>query len=553
MSNNVQNSGNQSVESDTDREDSSFSINRSVRHSSNQSQADKIVNLMLEREVDLFCDQFQQPCMIRADNPLLAVRLQSQSVRSQLSSSFWNEYGKAAGTESITRAITTLEGLARESKELRDVYNRVAQVGNTVYYDLGDNKHVVVISNDGWEMHTEVPVVFRRLNHQKPQVLPDKDGSINTILEFLNLTDDIQETLLTTYLPVSLLANIPRPIILLHGPQGSGKSTALELLRSLLDPSQTPLLTLPNDKNEIVQQADHHFCYYLDNISHFNHDTSDLLCRLVTGGAFSKRVLYTVDDDFLYKFKKAIALNGVTQFANHPDLLDRTIILQLNRIDESTREHEESLWTRFNEAKPKMLGGLFNALSATLSIAPELELSRLPRMADYYRYACGVARYLGITQEKFDEANNRNIEQQNQEALEVSPIAQTIIYFMYNKMDWSGSSSKLYDHLQEIAVYLNVSKNFPKSSIWLWRNIQTAQTSLNAVGITASHGRNDSYRTIALVKDRNHKNAVNTDYADIGDMKPFEKSQLPFVRVNPDTHVAEVMKEEVVTKDPLSD
>jgi Holliday junction resolvasome RuvABC ATP-dependent DNA helicase subunit len=103
------------------------------------------------------------------------------------------------------------------------------------------------------------------------------------------------------------------PILMLHGEQGSAKSTLQELIKMLVDPSIIRTLSFPRDINELIQQLSHNHVAYLDNISNIKEWYSDQLCRAVTGSGFSKRQLWTDDDDIIYSFKRCIGFNSINK------------------------------------------------------------------------------------------------------------------------------------------------------------------------------------------------------------------------------------------------
>ena len=112
------------------------------------------------------------------------------------------------------------------------------------------------------------------------------------------------------YYFVILSPEIPKPILMLYGEQGSAKTTNQELKKMLVDPSSIRTLTFPRDINELVQKLSHNYIAYFDNMSNIPEWISDQLCRAVTGSGFSKRELYTDDDDIIYNFKRCIGLNS---------------------------------------------------------------------------------------------------------------------------------------------------------------------------------------------------------------------------------------------------
>ena len=95
----------------------------------------------------------------------------------------------------------------------------------------------------------------------------------------------------------------------------------------------------------------HNYIAYYDNVSVIQDWISDLLCRAVTGSSFSKRALWTNDDDFYYNFKRIIGINGIDLAATKADLLDRSIIIQTERIDKKDRVKIEKIWEKFNRIK----------------------------------------------------------------------------------------------------------------------------------------------------------------------------------------------------------
>lgn len=472
----------------------------------NQSYADRLVDLLLSDGHELYLDQRNKPFIVRKDSPNIARTIRSREMNGYLSKLYWETFHKSVQSNVIDASIATLEGLALATANRVDVYNRVARSGENIYYDIGDDKHVVVINKKGWKVETNAPIFFRRYKHQLAQTLPVKGGSLESITEYLNVASDDYKILLTTYLPVALIADIPRQLLLIHGPQGAGKSTALSLIRSLIDPSTIPLLSPSNKVDEIVRDADHNYCFYLDNISGIDGRMSDALCRLVTGMAFTKRELFTDDEDVIYSLKRAVALNGVAQCATKPDLLDRSLIIQLERISEDRRKLDTDIQSSFEKNKAKLMGALFDAVSGTLSKFEKVQSGeyRLPRMADYYLYALAAAEYFGYGADAFVSAYSNNINEQNQESLNSSLVGMLILEFMSTQgNEWSGSGSTLYSSLIELADDQRSTPGFPKDHMWLWRKIQDIRTTLEAMGVVAL--RNTSVRPRGIILRKTDK------------------------------------------------
>ena len=181
---------------------------------------------------------------------------------------------------------------------------RVAKTNDyTFYYDLTNNDGTVIkITSENWIIEKTPPILFRRFNNQLCQLNPSltiEDKIFDKFTDLLNVKDDDNKLLLKCYIVSLFIPDIAKPILMLHGEQGSGKSTLQELIKMLVDPSIVKTLTFPRDINELIQQLSHNYIAYYDNISVIKEQNSDALCRAVTGTGFSKRQLYIVHQRFV--------------------------------------------------------------------------------------------------------------------------------------------------------------------------------------------------------------------------------------------------------------
>jgi hypothetical protein len=240
----------------------------------------------------------------------------------------------------------------------------------------------------------------------------------------------------------------------------------------------------------------------LDNLSALPDSASDTLCRLVTGEADSKRKLYTDDEDVIIELRRAVIINAINVPSDRGDVLDRSLVVELERIPDAKRMTEEELWERFEAERAELLGALFDVLAKAIARKPSLQLSRRPRLADWGEYAAAVYEVMGWGAEQFLSDWNEIVKVQNRSTLDGSPVAQAIIKFMEDREEFEGSSTELHKKLESIAEEIGVSivrdKAWPKSARWLWRRIQEVVPLLVGVGIEASRERDEAGTTIAL-------------------------------------------------------
>ena len=244
---------------------------------------------------------------------------------------------------------------------------------------------------------------------------------------------------------------------------------------------------------------------------------SDALCRACTGEGFSKRELYSDDDDVLYSFQNIGSLNGINLVVEKPDLMERCIIFGLEKIEKV--ENLTNFNQRFSRARPLILGAMFDAAVGALQRIDTVPDETIFRMADFARWGCAIADALGHKATDFLDAYKSNIKLQHQEAIDASPIAQAIEIFMKEQgAEWHGTPTELYKLLGEIAEKHpvdRISETWPKAANWMWRRITPIVTNLHARGIRVSRASGEE-RTITLT--RITENAVDAvDGVEVGE------------------------------------
>lgn len=453
------------------------------------------------------------------------MKTQSRRFRRWLAHLAWTELGKVVPSEALRSAMQVIDGKALFDGPMYELSVRLAWRDGTILYDLGDGRGVR-IGPRGWEIEEKPPIIFRRLPHQEPQVAPVRGGRVEELLDFTNLPREAVDDRVTgdrllaiVYPVIALVVGIVHVVLAIHGVQGSAKSTLMRVYKKLIDPSLVGLLSVPDSLREFVQVCSHHWVLYLDNLASLPGWLSDALCRASTGEAFSKRELYTNDNDVIYSYKRAVGLNGINLAASKPDLLDRCLILELERVERF--ESESQFWARFEEARPRILGAMFTALSEAMKIVDSVVVPSRLRLVDYVRWGCAVSEVLGYGKDAFLEAFRGTQERQLQEALDASPVARAIIAFMEKPDSWEGTPSELLKTLNETAERINVdtkARAWPKDTRWVWRRINEVRPNLAQKGIMAERVRGVERKVGISKVGENDVNDVDVDALDIIDI-----------------------------------
>src|SRR5215204_1299339 len=330
-----------------------------------RNQADRLIGYALEDVQELFVDQHGAPHALIADEP---VPLTSRCY-SWLGRLMWEEEGRSVSGEYLKMAAGTLSAHAEFSGESRELYTRAAWHEGILYYELRPGK-VVRVGPGGWTFEGNPPVLFRRYVNLKALPDPQAGGSLNVLDGLVNLKTERDRRLFKAYLVTLPLEHVGRPIFNASGAMGSGKTTIGRVVKRNWDPTAPE--TVRFDPRDFLQKAMHVYVVMLDNQNTIPEWAADTTCRLVTGEADSKRRLYTDDEDGIIELRRAAILNGINVPTERGDVLDRSLVVELERIPDGGRKTEEQIWELFAQEHPGLLGALFDVLSKAIALKPSI-------------------------------------------------------------------------------------------------------------------------------------------------------------------------------------
>jgi hypothetical protein len=425
--------------------------------------------------------------------------LRSRGFRDWLSKHYYESEGTIPNSQALQDALNTLQGIARHNGPEHETHIRLASVGDCIWLDLCDEEwRVVKISAEGWEIVRESPVKFRRTKGMKALPTPVAGGCLASLRQLLNVTV-ADWPLLISWLISAFRPGYPFPVLVLHGEQGSAKSTVSKMLRDLIDPNIAPLRSEQRDERDLMLAATNGWIVALDNLSKLPVWLSDALCRLSTGGGFATRTLYENDEETLFTAMRPIILNGIEELTTRSDLLDRSIIINLPAISPDKRKSEAEVWQEFEAIRPFVLGSLLDGVSHALRNIETVQLDQKPRMADFALWSTAAEQSIGLDEGAFISAFMGNRESANELALEASPIASTLVELVQERGAWKGRSSELLEALnQRAGDETKKQQGWPKRPNTLSGAVKRIAPNLRAAGIECNVGRTKAGSFITL-------------------------------------------------------
>lgn len=442
----------------------------------------------LSQSIQLYLDDKKVPyARIPVKNHHELVPVDSQAFKRYVRKEGRDYFDKIANTDAITQVVKQFESDAHYLGLPAKLRNRVGWDGKDILYDMANVENTVIrVTANGWEIDESCPPVFKREEHQHPQVFPLANGNLESLFQLLHVTDE-QKVLLGVWLVYCLVPDVPKVILYVQAEKGSGKTEMTKALRKLIDPSAVETLKEPNHEDRLVNQLYHHYLPVFDNINYMKAWFIRLCCTTATGESDERRKLFTDDGAVIFQFVRPIIINAINRLAiEFPDFQDRTLLHRKSRIAEEDRIEQAVFWERFEEMRPAVFGAMLDALSKAMAIKPSIQLNKTPRMADFAHWGCAIAEALGYGKDVFLEAYYQNMEMANEETILDHPIAQAIAEFMSTQQVWDGTATELLEALEDIAIDLRINTNekvWAKSPSVLTRRLNEIRSNLLDVGI----------------------------------------------------------------------
>lgn len=363
--------------------------------------------------------------------------------------------GQMLSKADISTVISSIDSLGYFKGKKVNVYLRIAEVNDKVYVDLcNDKRQVLEIDAAGFRVLSESPVLFKRTQDMEELPIPILNKNLDYLKlgNYLNVRTLDDLNMIVSFILASFRPSIPKPILNLTGEAGTGKSMNTRLIRSFIDPAkQKDLLKKEIDSNELPVAANSQYLLAFDNLSGISKEGSDLLCVVSTGGAMTKKKLYTDTDEIIIDMKKTVILNGIDDISKRQDLVSRTVFIETPKLDSSKKKTESAIWKEFNNEFPYILGSLVNAVSVGLKNKGK-DKTAYARMQDYGRYVSECSEALGWEEGYWQKIYPKNQGQGIEQSINSDPFASSLVDMMERlKQDdvfnWTGTSSELLDTL----------------------------------------------------------------------------------------------------------
>jgi len=383
------------------------------------------------------------------------------------------EFGRVGTFVSNVKSALEAEALDAETIP---VFLRTAPYKDEIVINpCWESGQVIHIRSDGYsiiDMPVDAGFVFL---HRDPAIhampVPVAGGDIEKLQQFLNLDNSADFRLVPAVVASLLLPKSPLsgcyPIVVFTGEKGTAKTTAAELMKSIIDPSElSEGIKPPKETRTLFVHARREHIVYVDNVNTLTEDQSADYSRLVQGAGHVERGLYTNMDATVFKTANPVLMTAIDSVTTKTDLVDRSYVFKFAFIPDTKRKEKEVIKSEFAEYAPELLGLFLDGLVSVLKNKAEIRKSDvvmqegLPRNADNAIALISMAKVFNSTHEDMHAALLFNTNEADRKIIEDCVWADRYIKFISSQLNgkWEGTNGNLLDILTNLEIKDRTSK-----------------------------------------------------------------------------------------------
>lgn len=316
----------------------------------------------------------------RVDGRLQLFPVKSNAMRSYITHFLYSRT-KRADSRVVSEVLDIVEAQALYCGPERDVFVRLARVGDCAYLDSGRDAEYVEVSPEGWKLIENPPVDFIRPPGMRALSTPipcDRglDGHhVHCGLEFEE-NSILQGTL------ACAVAGIQVPVLRTTGPRALSLA---QLGRGLIDPHAVPLRSTPKDKHDLSICATYSGIVALGPERKLSQAQESALQRLTEGVAFGKRAMHSDWDEIVFPLRRPVILSHTCALKMSSEFEAGSIVIGLEDSYASDRQIKELLVKNH----PAILGRILSAAVRVLRRAPDNFDEALDAVGEYFRLPVG--------------------------------------------------------------------------------------------------------------------------------------------------------------------
>lgn len=273
----------------------------------------------------------------------------------------------------------------------------------------GENVERVPVGEDGVFFADDDPGVTTEAEVANHGLLFDRLTTINFApMGLSGITPEQQRKAFIVWMFALALPDVmpTKPILLLEGAMGSGKTAAIQLLQLALMGETRSMVLQRNKEDDFGVLLLRSPIALFDNTDTYIDWVPDAVCAYTTAGVWNKRRLYTDDESMVIRPHAFIAIASKNPASfRREDVADRCVIMRLERRE--TFADFDGLKEQIKQERPRLFGEymwhLNRIVAALRSGEVTFAASETHRMADFAKLARVVGHVLDWPEGTVDE------------------------------------------------------------------------------------------------------------------------------------------------------
>jgi hypothetical protein len=251
-----------------------------------------------------------------------------------------------------------------------------------------------------------------------------------------------------------------KPLLILEGTQGSGKSAAVALMQLALMGVSKPMILQRNKEDDFGVILLRSPLAVFDNTDSYIEWVPDAVCAYTTSGQWVKRKLYSNSEEVVIKPHAFIAVASKNPASfRREDVADRCLIMRLERRANFTAF--ETLRQDVLAQREALLGEYLwyvNQIIAYMRTHGDvMERNETARMADYARFARAVSAVLGWPATTIDDLMASIAHERDTFINEDDPLVQLLEHWVKKNARRPVTVQKLFSDLDALAPMLGAT------------------------------------------------------------------------------------------------
>ncbi|MBN2161025.1 MAG: hypothetical protein JW807_16660 [Spirochaetes bacterium] len=505
----------------------------------------EIAALRLRNDITLFTDGESGYATYKVNEHLESARITSKQFRKFIRYHCREQYGLTLTDHDLNQVIGEIDAGAVYDGMHCIPCGRIGkdQEGNILINTGWHDWTIIVICPGSWHFREIVTPVTPVTHFSLPLTLPVKprgmlplphpekgQGCLDDLRRFVGCSDDDQRFLLiVSFIIQAMFFDGPFPILVILAEPGSGKTVATVAIKRLIDPHEAATMSVPREPRDMFAAAGVSWLMPYDNFSNVPQWLSDLFCRFSTGNATIDRELFTNGEAYIYSAKRPTVVNGISDFFSQSDVLQRSLVLNFDRIKPENRKHEAELWEHYEKVLPGIFHDLLDLAAHVLEVLPSVTVNDPSRMADFCRIGTAVATVLP----DYDASDFMTAYTENQNAANDITLESSVVYPALREMlsifpyCFTGTPNELLTKLKEIAPEAAKSKLFPKTPAVLSGTMKRLAPNLRTAGYNVESWRDHDGRHIDISKSMQKSDTSDTNVTETDTENDF-LNKIPF-------------------------